>query len=236
MSRIVEQLIEAIGREQTILLISNFAGKTIYIPRTTSRRNDLIEQYSAVVNVIGDEAAMKLREYYNKASRPLYIPILRSEQTKASHEKIARGYQGGSIREYAAELGLSVDAVYKILRKHGVTLPGQPLKDRALIDYAGESIKGYAKKRGISPDLAKDILKRNGSPHLVAIERRKEENRQRQLDLAQKWEGEWPLQFARRHNISKDTAEAIIKKAMELPDKKHVKRWGKDWLKPFGKQ
>ena len=233
MSRTVKQLVEVIGREKTILLISNFAGKVIYIPAIASKRGDIVERYSAVVDVIGDEAAKRLREHHNKS---LYIPILRSEQTRASHERIAREYQGGSIGEYAAELGLCVDAVYKILRKHSAKLPGQPLKDRSLIDYAGESVKGYAKKRGVSPKVAKDILERNGSPHVTAIERRKEEKRERLLDLARQWEGEWPMQFARRHNIPKHTAAAIVKEAMKLPEKKHVQRGRKDRLNFFAKQ
>ena len=103
--------------------------------------------------------------------RQWVAPLARSQREKL-HELVTDGYkQGATVRELAAQTGLSVPYIYFILRKHGVRpaverRPMTPEDERLIVALylAGFKIQAIVHWTGRGVTSVYGVLKRRGVP------------------------------------------------------------------------
>lgn len=81
---LVTRFIALIGHGKTMMIVNEFGGQQLYIPRTENGEN-----WHALVEVIGERATRRLAESEYAAQEPVYIPLCHKAIRAERNRKIA---------------------------------------------------------------------------------------------------------------------------------------------------
>lgn len=107
----IDKVIQLIGEKSYNLLSSKYKGCILYIPCRFNTKSKYIKLF---LNVLGEEKTKTLVAslgYHN-----IYFRMNMNEIAENLHAKIANGYKGQIISDYAVEHKVSKPTMYKILK------------------------------------------------------------------------------------------------------------------------
>lgn len=111
------ETVDSIGYASTMILITAFAGRTLYIPLLNSGRKS--NNRDILVRIMGEEKATKLMA--DHGCKQLYVPNGYTEIRRERDKQIVKEYDGSETQaELALKYGLSVRRIRSILKKNGV--------------------------------------------------------------------------------------------------------------------
>ena len=145
-------------------------------------------------------------------------PKLRSKLTMESEWQLIDDWESGSsTRELAQKYGISLQSVYKVLKRNSTKRPIEPYpgisketESNVVADWeSGSSVRELAQKYGISNQSVYNVLKRNSIKRRILSGPSDEE----EFDLIADWEsGSSARDIAQKYGISITTVYAVLRK------------------------
>ena len=102
----IDRLIDLIGEQATLALINERGGRLVYVPPQSNDRSELAK-------IVGLDAALKLGQEFGRET--MVVPLAREWRILHYAE------QGLSVPRIACLVGVHVDTVRKVRRKHGLS-------------------------------------------------------------------------------------------------------------------
>ena len=110
LSRTGQGFSAVIGLPLTLKLIEKYRGKSLYVAKNAPAGSDLVQ-------VIGEDAAVRLGEYYGRER--INIPMERNLELKIRNMKIIKKYRGGrSVSQLTEDFGIGSRQLWEILAQH----------------------------------------------------------------------------------------------------------------------